>query len=138
MINGIHCMPGDVTGQLTRDCHMSCRHASSSLGAMHSKQVYWAVPKALVSIEKRWCSCMKQRTFLGWWTSCFSNLCPVAQVSSQFERCSVLFNIASLQSQIAKFQNFDSDEGLKNAAKHFQVGLLSSGCYCMGHLAVTN
>ena len=36
----------------------------------------------------------------------------------------MLFNTASLQSQIAKFQNFDSDEGLKNAAKHFQVRIV--------------
>ena len=36
----------------------------------------------------------------------------------------MLFNTASLQSQIAKFQNFDSDEGLKNAAKHFQVHII--------------
>lgn len=43
------------------------------------------------------------------------------QVSSTYERCCVLFNIGSLQSQIAKSQNFDSDEGIKNAAKHFQV-----------------
>lgn len=33
----------------------------------------------------------------------------------------MLFNIGALQSQIAKAQNFDSDEGLKAAAKHFQV-----------------
>ena len=33
----------------------------------------------------------------------------------------MLFNIGALQSQIAKSQNFDSDEGLKTAAKHFQV-----------------
>lgn len=35
----------------------------------------------------------------------------------------MLFNIGALQSQIAKSQNFDSDEGLKNAAKHFQVSM---------------
>lgn len=46
----------------------------------------------------------------------------VAEVSAMYERCCVLFNIGALQSQIAKIQNFDSDEGLKAAAKHFQVG----------------
>jgi programmed cell death 6-interacting protein len=43
-----------------------------------------------------------------------------AQVSSVYERCCVLFNIGALQSQIAKSQNFDNDDGLKSAAKHFQ------------------
>ena len=52
-----------------------------------------------------------------------SYLClpPVAQVSSVYERCCVLFNIGVLQSQIAKSQNFDNDDGLKSAARHFQV-----------------
>lgn len=45
----------------------------------------------------------------------------LALVSGTYERCCVLFNVASLQSQIGRSQNFDSDEGLKNAAKHFQV-----------------
>ena len=43
------------------------------------------------------------------------------QVSATYERCCVLFNIGALQSQIGKSQNFDSDDGLKNAAKYFQV-----------------
>lgn len=41
--------------------------------------------------------------------------------SNAFERVCLLFNVAALQSQIAKGQNFDSDEGLKTAVKHFQV-----------------
>lgn len=45
----------------------------------------------------------------------------IAEVSALYERCCVLFNVGVLQSQIAKIQNFDSDEGLKAAAKHFQV-----------------
>lgn len=51
---------------------------------------------------------------------------PLAQPSSTYEQCCVLFNIGALQSQIAKSQNFDSDEGIKNAAKHFQVCVLLS------------
>ncbi len=52
-----------------------------------------------------------------------SQLFPFAAavVSATYERCCVLFNIGSLQSDIAKSQNFDSDEGLKSAAKYFQV-----------------
>lgn len=42
-------------------------------------------------------------------------------MSSVYERCCVLFNIGALQSQIAKSQNFENDDGLKNAARHFQV-----------------
>ena len=41
-------------------------------------------------------------------------------VDITFERCCLLFNIGALQCQIAKSQNFDSDEGLKAACKHFQ------------------
>ena len=48
-----------------------------------------------------------------------------ALVSGIYERCCVLFNIGSLQSLIAKSQNFDSDEGQKNAAKYFQVNQLN-------------
>ena len=44
-----------------------------------------------------------------------------AMVSAMYERCSVLFNTAVLQGQIAKTQNLDGDEGLKTAARHFQV-----------------
>ena len=46
------------------------------------------------------------------------------QVSGVYERCCVLFNIGSLQSHIAKCQNFDSDDGLKNAAKYMQVRVI--------------
>ena len=33
----------------------------------------------------------------------------------------MLFNCAALASQIAAEQNLDNDEGLKTAAKHYQV-----------------
>ena len=45
----------------------------------------------------------------------------LALYSSAFERINVLFNVAALYSQIARIQNFESDEGLKAACKQFQV-----------------
>jgi len=59
------------------------------------------------------------------------NLLLVGMVSGIYEQCGVLFNIASLQAQIAKSQNFESDEGIKNACKHFQVNkiIMLLGCY---------
>lgn len=41
--------------------------------------------------------------------------------SLNYERLCLLFNIGVLQGQIAAAQNFQSDEGLKTAAKMFQV-----------------
>jgi len=41
--------------------------------------------------------------------------------SVQYERLCLLFNIGVLQGQIAAAQNFQTDEGLKTAAKMFQV-----------------
>ena len=51
----------------------------------------------------------------------------IAMISGVYEQCGVLFNIASLQAQIAKSQNFESDEGIKNACKHFQVSSAIDG-----------
>ena len=41
--------------------------------------------------------------------------------SVQYERLCLLFNIGVLQGQIAAAQNFQTDDGLKTAAKMFQV-----------------
>lgn len=38
-----------------------------------------------------------------------------------YERCGVLFNLASLYSQIAHAEDRSSPEGLKAASKYFQV-----------------
>lgn len=47
--------------------------------------------------------------------------CVSALASMGYEKTCVLFNCAALASQIASEQNLDSDEGLKAAAKHYQV-----------------
>ena len=48
--------------------------------------------------------------------------CSIAGiVDSSFERLCVLFNIASLMSQVGNEANLQTDDGLKTAAKYFQV-----------------
>ena len=42
-------------------------------------------------------------------------------VNSLFERSAILFNYGAICSQIAASQNLDTDDGLKTAAKYFQV-----------------
>lgn len=44
-----------------------------------------------------------------------------ALASLGYEKTCVLFNVAALASQIASEQNLDNDEGLKIAAKYYQV-----------------
>lgn len=48
---------------------------------------------------------------------------PAALASLGYEKTCVLFNVAALASQIASEQNLDNDEGLKVAAKYYQVRL---------------
>ena len=50
-------------------------------------------------------------------------LCVAALASLGYEKTCVLFNAAALASQIASEQNLDNDEGLKAAAKYYQVGV---------------
>ncbi len=45
----------------------------------------------------------------------------LALASASYEKMCLLFNIGALQSQIAASQNLTSDDGLKTAAKYFQV-----------------
>ena len=54
--------------------------------------------------------------------------------SLNYERLCLLFNIGVLQGQIAAAQNFQSDEGLKTAAKMFQVSLSFSKTVLEGKL----
>lgn len=51
-------------------------------------------------------------------------LSVTALASLGYEKTCVLFNAAALASQIASEQNLDNDEGLKAAAKYYQVGML--------------
>jgi len=49
-----------------------------------------------------------------------------ALASLGYEKTCVLFNCGALASQIAAEQNLDNDEGLKAAAKHYQVQRLTA------------
>ncbi|ELT89341.1 hypothetical protein CAPTEDRAFT_127570 [Capitella teleta] len=58
--------------------------------------------------------------------SLFAGKRTLTIASAEYEKVSVLFNVAALQSQVAQSQNHSSDEGLKTSAKLFQQ---SSGIY---------
>uniref|UniRef100_G3NPV3 Programmed cell death 6-interacting protein n=1 Tax=Gasterosteus aculeatus aculeatus TaxID=481459 RepID=G3NPV3_GASAC len=64
--------------------------------------------------------------------SLFGGSVKLALASLGYEKTCVLFNAAALASQIAAEQNLDNDEGLKNAAKFYQ---LASGAF--GHIKDT-
>lgn len=53
-----------------------------------------------------------------------------ALASLGYEKTCVLFNAAALASQIAAEQNLDNDEGLKAAAKYYQVCVPPSTASC--------
>ena len=52
---------------------------------------------------------------------CKCNVFPSALSFGGYEKVCVLFNIAAMQSGIAAQQSVESDEGLKGAAKLYQV-----------------
>ncbi|XP_028847882.1 programmed cell death 6-interacting protein isoform X2 [Denticeps clupeoides] len=64
--------------------------------------------------------------------SLFGGSVKLALASVGYEKTCVLFNIGALASQIASEQNLDSDDGLKGAAKNYQ---LASGAF--GHIKDT-
>ncbi|XP_034016964.1 programmed cell death 6-interacting protein isoform X2 [Thalassophryne amazonica] len=64
--------------------------------------------------------------------SLFGGSVKLALASLGYEKTCVLFNAAALASQVAAEQNLDNDEGLKAAAKYYQ---LASGAF--GHIKDT-
>lgn len=61
--------------------------------------------------------------------SSFICVCVAALASLGYEKTCVLFNCAALASQIAAEQNIDNDEGLKTAAKYYQVCVVQLTSY---------
>ncbi|KAJ7384190.1 Rhophilin, Rho GTPase binding protein [Desmophyllum pertusum] len=79
------------------------------LGAMEGKL---PISESQIRISFTWYDAFDKGSLFGYRKSSMSSL--------QYERLCVLFNIGVLQGQIAAAQNFQSDEGLKTAAKMFQ------------------
>ena len=71
------------------------------------------IPAQEVTIYFKWKDAFDKGSWLGGRQS-------LTIASFAFERICLLFNIAALQSQIAAVQNFESDDGLKTAAKMLQ------------------
>lgn len=70
------------------------------------------VSESQIRISYTWYDAFDKGSLFGYRKSSMSSL--------QYERLCVLFNIGVLQGQIAAAQNFQTDEGLKTAAKMFQ------------------
>lgn len=84
---------------------------------------YCNLPKSVLLYGLSWSGQQKYHTDKEFLTLiCF--LCFAALASLGYEKTCVLFNAAALASQIASEQNLDNDEGLKSAAKYYQVGVL--------------
>ncbi|KAI5621539.1 programmed cell death 6-interacting protein isoform X1, partial [Silurus asotus] len=64
--------------------------------------------------------------------SLFGGSVKLALASVGYEKTCVLFNIGALSSQIASEQNLDNDEGLKTAAKYYQLA-----CGAFAHIKDT-
>ncbi|XP_051926878.1 programmed cell death 6-interacting protein isoform X2 [Hippocampus zosterae] len=92
----------------------------------------------LCSVEPKFPFCENQLCLTFTWKdafdkgSLFGGSVKLALASLGYEKTCVLFNAAALASQIAAEQNLDNDEGLKNAAKYYQ---LASGAF--GHIKDT-
>lgn len=85
---------------------------------LESMEGKFPVSESQIRISFTWYDAFDKGSLFGYRKSSMSSL--------QFERLSLLFNIGVLQGQIAASQNFQSDEGLKTAAKMFQR---ASGCF---------
>ncbi|XP_061903280.1 programmed cell death 6-interacting protein isoform X1 [Entelurus aequoreus] len=92
----------------------------------------------LCAVEPKFPFCENQLCLTFTWKdafdkgSLFGGSVKLALASLGYEKTCVLFNAAALASQIASEQNLDNDEGLKIAAKYYQ---LASGAF--GHIKDT-